>query len=617
MQEIRQAFKNKGFDEKSLQLIENFVKEFDDLFGKYVSKEDVLSRINENLNKITFCELENENTYGIYDGDEKEIQLRDIQLLNSEDEERLKSVFFHEMIHCITRDNERDVTCFAVKLDFEEDMDESIVTCHGLTEGFTQYVTNIRDKKYSPKKNLIVYPILAEQFENLVELIGEEKFLDVAFNKPEEIDEALGFDGNEIIYANELYEAFDDIWQEEDEIYNSKQRQNDPEEQILNAIFGKGYTKSKTLKRAKNTIIENLNRLLLKRKINTVEELNKAFIKVCHYADQLNTDISLLLVRELLLQVENLLNNGITKEEILNGCDDELKRIIGSDQLTKEFCALDKDQKLKRLASSEFEEELLEAGIYDVIFYEDFLAQMVDSIIPTDSKERSATLFSTLKNELAKQIIEKGYNVEQLSLEFIDFGDIYEVTTFNLYSYDGGRRYLGTYFENDSTSSELRLCDEQEKEEIIEKYPELEKSILLKTDSGAIMAYNGEENYSLIWNGEVVQTENITYCPSELETLEQRLDTAMSRYERLKKLGGPQFLLEKELTKIDEIKERIEAIKEKSKILHIDIEEVISDISFEDLERIIFDITNEVETDKATNREVYKETSEEGMDYDD
>lgn len=607
MNDIRKALESKNFDEQSMQMIETFVREFEDLFGKYVSKDEILKRINNNLNKITFCELEKENTFGTYDGEEKEIQLKQIDLSNNEVLETLKSVFFHEMIHCITRDNERGVTCFSVELEGEDFDDISLVTCHGLTEGFTQFVTNIRDRKYSSNLQFVAYPILAEQIENIVELIGEEKFLDIAFNRPEEIGGALGFEEGESFFANDLYEAFDDIWFEENEIYFSKQRQNEKEGRILSALFGKGYTKSKTLKRAKNTIIESLNRLLLKREINTVEELGKAYEKICVYADQLNTDMNFSFVQDLLSNVEILQSKGVTMEEILSGCNEDLRKIVASDQLTKEFCSMDIEEKIRRLADPDFEEKLYEIGIYEVIFYDDFLAQMSYSIMPTDSKERSATLFTTLKNGLAKRIIERGYNIEQLALEFVDFKQIYEINMFNLYSYAGERMYLGTYCEYDCIPYEVSLCGEQEREEIAQKYPELMERMLLKIDKDIIVAYNGDDEYTLIMDGEKIPSENIEYCPSELERLEQRLDKSLARYQKLKVLGVSEFILRDEGREIDEIKERIEKIKGKAKILHEDIEENIADISLEDLEKIIFDMTNSSENEKSF---------EEGMDYD-
>ena len=40
-------FEGKKFDERTIELINNFINEFDELFGKYISREQVIKRINE------------------------------------------------------------------------------------------------------------------------------------------------------------------------------------------------------------------------------------------------------------------------------------------------------------------------------------------------------------------------------------------------------------------------------------------------------------------------------------------------------------------------------------------------------------------------------------------
>lgn len=63
MNEIKEVFKDKKFNEQTLYYIENFIEEFDSLFGKYVSREELIKRIHDNLNKnILFKELPGTNT---------------------------------------------------------------------------------------------------------------------------------------------------------------------------------------------------------------------------------------------------------------------------------------------------------------------------------------------------------------------------------------------------------------------------------------------------------------------------------------------------------------------------------------------------------------------------
>ena len=233
MKEIRNAFADKNFDDEALQFIDDFINEFDDLFGKYVSRDEVIRRIKENLDTIVLAyEFEKTNILGEFIGGKKEIRLARI-----EDKDKLKGVFFHEMIHCITRNNEKNTTCFS-KSKYVMDLGNmEIVTCHGLTEGFTQYVTLIRNAKYVPNTTSLAYPILAEQVGNLIELIGEEGFLDIAFNRPDDIGDVLEFENKEW-EMEDFLNAFDDIWIAEDTIIKQKQERTATEE-LLKAIFGR------------------------------------------------------------------------------------------------------------------------------------------------------------------------------------------------------------------------------------------------------------------------------------------------------------------------------------------------------------------------------------------
>ncbi len=221
MEEIRNIFKDKNFNEETLELVENFINEFDGLFGKYVSREELIKRIKENLNEnVGFTKFEKGKVLGNYNSQDKKISLKE-----NLSEERLKAVFFHEMVHCIT--NHGDYVGFTGELTER--------TAIGITEGFTQYVSKIRNEKYGVTLNS--YPILTEQTENLVELLGEEKFLDAAFNDPERLFTLMEKEGliEDELEAEEFCDHFDVIWKHEDEIYQGKTAEG----KLLTAIFGK------------------------------------------------------------------------------------------------------------------------------------------------------------------------------------------------------------------------------------------------------------------------------------------------------------------------------------------------------------------------------------------
>ena len=242
--DIKEILEYKDFDERALNYIVNAIEEFDSLFGQYISKEKVVNVIRENLNNFKLgCNMSSSETgeIGSYSPYIKRIEIsKDID----NDEEELKSVIFHELFHVITTDPEKLVTGFSKNMIFD-DFKERQVTMHGFTEGFTEYATKIRDDKYSAKKiKNRSYPILTEQVENIVSLIGKDNFFDIAFNRPqdliEEMKEEYG-DGLDFEELDDLFDAFDIIWKNEknvqiqnkkinliDELFNSSSNTKDP-----------------------------------------------------------------------------------------------------------------------------------------------------------------------------------------------------------------------------------------------------------------------------------------------------------------------------------------------------------------------------------------------------
>lgn len=221
MEELEEIFKGKNFNEETLKLIGNFIEEFDELFGKYVPRDELIKRIKENLNEnISFTQFDKGKVLGTYNSQDKRISIKEAL-----SEEKLKAVFFHEMIHCIT--NHGDYVGFTGELEER--------TAIGITEGFTQYVSKIRNQKYGVTLNS--YPILTEQTENLVEILGEEEFLDAAFNDPERVFTLMEKEEliEDFLDAEDFCNHFDVIWKHEDEIYQGKTAEG----RLLAAIFGK------------------------------------------------------------------------------------------------------------------------------------------------------------------------------------------------------------------------------------------------------------------------------------------------------------------------------------------------------------------------------------------
>ena len=104
---IKEIFKEKEFSDEALYYLENAINEFEEVFGQYVSREELIERIKRNINSIEFVDKidykrENKCCLGLYS-----LQDKKIQVLSTLDDEKKKSVFFHEFLHAEASFDER------------------------------------------------------------------------------------------------------------------------------------------------------------------------------------------------------------------------------------------------------------------------------------------------------------------------------------------------------------------------------------------------------------------------------------------------------------------------------------------------------------------------------
>jgi len=611
MEGIRQFFADKNFDEKSLQLISNFIKEFDDLFGKYVPRDELIKRIKDNLDDIVFeHEFEKKSIKGGYTLEERKIYLAE------NDEENLMGTFFHEMIHCITAQRETGTSGFSKKLYSEDLTNVEFITCHGLTEGFTEYVTQQRTQKYAPDLKRTSYPILAEQVGNIAELIGEDTFLDIGFNRPDNINQELELEDEYGIVDDDFYDAFDVIWQEEKEIYQKRPSNLSNEEKLFMGIFGikPKIQESKHLKFAKMIIIDKLKEISQKKPITNVEQFNREYWRICAYAEQLGTEIELHFFDSLLEQLNNLQQSGKKMDEILEEIPYDLRALIKGNKVVKKF--YQSSQKVELLTQKSFLEQLEKTGILDSQFCEKFLAQMAGSIIQTDSKERNLALFNQLIMGLAQIIKDRGYNINTLAIEYIDFKNssifdlINNTMLFNLYDTNTEKcTYLSTFCYSDDEDEIQEFTPHLvDKEKIIEEYPNLKNATILSTKLGEILAYKGDNEYIFI-NGEgrICISKEITYCPSRIDVLQQKLNKRIAQLQRLTQLRAPDAIVNRQKELVEIVLLEIKQIQSQSEILPEEIEAVTGDITQEEIEAIMENMT--------TSKEKRQEALERGIGY--
>ena len=99
-EEIIKRFKEKGFNEKTIELLLGVINDFElTQLTKYVPIEEVVNRICQNLKQdIEFDNIENRKL-GFYYPEQGKIVISET-LSNNPD--RCNSTIFHEVMHCIT-----------------------------------------------------------------------------------------------------------------------------------------------------------------------------------------------------------------------------------------------------------------------------------------------------------------------------------------------------------------------------------------------------------------------------------------------------------------------------------------------------------------------------------
>ncbi len=164
-EKINQKLAHKNFNQQTLNMIEQFVTEFDDTFGEYLSPDEVIERIENNFN-YKIKKKKRSISSGTYNSKHGKISLKD-----EEDKDRLSSVMFHEFLHCITtkRDSNNNVlyTGFARKYTIAEIDEGMVVIGVGVNEGMTEMLTQMNDLNHGRILEENSYMTLTQQMKNI------------------------------------------------------------------------------------------------------------------------------------------------------------------------------------------------------------------------------------------------------------------------------------------------------------------------------------------------------------------------------------------------------------------------------------------------------------------
>lgn len=581
MDELKSIFEEKNFNEETLNLIGNFIEEFDELFGKYVPRDELIKRIKENLNEnISFTTFDKGQVLGRYNSQDKKISIS--QKISGE---KLKSVFFHEMIHCIT--NHEDYVGFTGELDL------GARTAIGITEGFTQFVSRIRDRKYGVISNS--YPILTEQTENLAELLGIEKFLDVAFNNPEKLFTLMEEEGLVESYfdAEEFCDHFDVIWKHEDEIYQGKVSANTAEGKLMAAIFGR-RSQGTEVDNSKAQIINTFLGKLRSKTITSKEEFKELYEKAQKYSKQLDLEGDYKSLEVFFEKVTELDESGKPREEILDLVPDETREIVNLDFKVKDLLKLEPLEILRKLENPECD---IYEQITDSEFEEYYNARIAQRIFRgLKDEELSSKIIREIRYGLGTYILENGLNLDTLAIEEVKLIGNSRLTL-NLFESTGEKiEYIATL----SSASEngdfeaFRVCSDEEREKLLEENLDLlPEGVILIAESGSIIEYNGENDYIFIDEYKNVYENygEVSYHKSYAEDVYDRIRDSARRYSKLHKYGVA-YTLDKETNLMKELQEEYSEItRAKRKFLPKDVENATKDITLEDVQKILEEMT--------------------------
>lgn len=614
MVDIKEIFKDKNFEDGTLKLIENFINEFDDLFGKYVTREEIINRIKNNLEaEVEFVDFMKPTQLGRYNLNDKRILLK-----RGMSEEETKSVFFHEMIHCITvKEN-----FIGFPMGFDEvaylngEEQEFKHTAIGLTEGFTEYVTKIRNQKYGYTSRS--YPILSEQTENLAEVIGEEKFLDIGFNKPEEIftvmveEEIVPFESD----VDDFLKQFDELYKYEDEILidkfikDSANTGKSGTEALMLDILGVRDSKKLKLDKIKAYIVKTLLSKVKKMDVNTKEDLMSIQERIAKYTTQLGMGTNYEASSILFDKIAELEEIGKSREEILEMLPKSTRKLAEYEFKYREFMELPPEEMLEKMANSEVDiyDEVI-AGPFEKKYGSEIVKKIFQGI---QDDELAYELSLQLTDKFAKTILDKGWNPQLMSFEFIEL-DYPTGLTFNIYEADGENlKYLATFSDanDDYKMEEMRVCLATEKLKILEENPILDSnSVLMKGKSGTILSYNGNNDYTFINDSKeiFVNNEETSIFFSEAEITQKRLRAAAERYQNMERVAPGTVILKDIGRRVSTLEMQRDQIRGKRKFTPIDIEKATEEVTLEKVQKILEEI--------GEPEQSIQETLEKGIGY--
>ena len=559
---IIQKFKEKGFNEETITYLLGAIQEFEMFLSQYLSTEEVVERICQNLNNnIEFLDFSDVAINGSYSYQDKKIQI-DV----TQDDEAKKRIFFHEFLHCITSKKiENGYMCGfcshiilillkEVYVDSERRMKEGIIAY--LTEKRNMIVENKKSKSYESLK---------QQIEILVQIIPEEKLLDCLFNKPEKLEELF----------KEYNLDYQCIMVSLDEIY-VKVRDMNLKKALLNTLNFEDE-----LENPKRNLFSHYMESF--QNINSLEKLKRELDFFHMLKGKIDSYNVYKVFTKLMADMQSVKEGGVTEEEI-----DELVQQYG---LKEELGFVNRVNEFFQMDSTSVAIELSNLNKNDNkdiwVFNSDFSNPINNFLFESYEGESSLSIAMTIGRFLSEnpeidlnevKITKIAYKNATLESEKDDF----EYCSFYLLETESGKiDILGEYGTGERKKKSDKIFEFQEEEF---------RPIKIRLKGGKVLIFaEGQEPQE----GEIeyVQQSNLSICRERVEIYEKN----MKKYEEIKAPNVLKIHAEESLKQ-----RRLELKKMEDEISHRK-EKVLQDLILEDKtwqKRV--DVANEIAVERES-----------------
>ena len=343
MKKIMEIIAERNYSEETKKYILLFIDSFSGVYGKFISKEELVRRITKNLTSdINFIKNIDDMNIGLYNQATRQISIRKTEV-------DFEHIIIHEMIHCITNySNEEQIVDGFDRTIEVFDNRGFISEGKGLNEGMVDYMTKqICDKyNYSFKSG---YKRLNEIIKHLLPFTGESLIKEFLSENCDVrgILEDIGIEAETFISDVDMVEA---------------------KERARRTVFDEDNSKLENMVSAMRKIA------MIYPRAQTVTELIRKynfFKSLCkEFFDQNEFDIFSLLIED----IRDLKQKGVDLSEARFMTRDEaVKRAFKADSAITRIMSMSRDEVALNLEDLLYEDDditnVLAPRIHEYLFY--------------------------------------------------------------------------------------------------------------------------------------------------------------------------------------------------------------------------------------------------------